>query len=113
MVANTETHEETIIQEYTLRQYGNITHDLNSNDLKMIQTIKKLRTKYSDELSKRKHICVLNEPVQPIFDSKIKKTEKKNTPSCTSCTATKMNGDVCGAKLKSGNMFCLRHMPKK
>jgi len=106
-----------IVSEYAIRQYGSATAILNDFDIKMVDVIKKLRSKYANELSQRKHIIVLKEPVKQIEEitNEVVKNSKLNEPKTKVllCCAIKMNGDVCGAKLKDNNEFCLRHMPKK
>ena len=106
---------ETISDEYKLRNKINVLTDY---DVKLVQSILKLRKNYSNELENRKCSVFLKEPIETsIFDKKNKKqaeTTKKEkleeTPKI--CEAIQMNGNQCKAKSKSGQQYCGRHCKK-
>ena len=104
---------ESITEEYKLR--NNLT-ELTTYDVKLINSIKKLREGYENELSKRKCSIFLKEPiVVSVFDknNKEKETSKNNEKTCSSiCQAIQMNGKACTAKTKDGSTFCGRHIKK-
>ena len=60
---------------------------------------------------------------RPITTSKIKliefqqikklKQDQQNTIKVNCCTWVKLNGQPCGAKLKWGNCYCMRHLKMK
>jgi hypothetical protein len=82
-------------------------NDFTDFDLKMIKMLEKVHAKYDEELKNRRHVIIIDtiEP-EPII------LETKKVETCY-CTATKMNGEVCGAKIKSNGSFCGRHMKSK
>ena len=105
---------ESITEEYKVR---NEITELSEYDIKLIKSIKKLRDGYSQELSKRRCIVFLKDPIVfSVFDKKIqekatKKVENTIETDTIICQAIQMNGNQCKAKAKDGK-FCGRHCKK-
>lgn len=108
---------ESITEEYKIR---NAITDLSDYDFKLIKSIFKLKNDYANEISKRKSIIFLKEPIiVSVFDkSNIEKEKKKSEiktkieVSTNICEAVQMNGKNCKSKAKSGEKFCGRHCKK-
>ena len=96
---------------------------LSSDDERLITAIYNLRKNYASDLEKR-HSTILIDAKDVRIAPIIKKNETKNEKVTKSkikdsnqtvqyCQATKMDGNQCTAKAKTGCVFCGRHLPKE
>ena len=94
--------------EYATRSYGkkSSVEQLSDWDFKLIESINKMRISNKEALTKRKCIVFLEDPPEQIIVKPRNVDEKK---TILLCSATKMDGQTCGAKAKPGKCFCGRH----
>lgn len=105
---------------YLKKTYGKIPKTITSFDEKMIKAIILMKSKYGNtnrkstvlvdgvQLEKERTVvqtktCVSTEP---------KPSKKQKVVAICTCKATKLNGELCTAKVKPGLEFCGRHAPK-
>ena len=98
-------------------------------DLKMLNILPKMYKMYETHNNRRSIISLNDEESRQLLmttngktplakekeDSEIEKiTKKVEKIKITSvlCGATKMDGEICGCKVKLGSTFCGRHTPK-
>lgn len=113
--------------KYLIRTYGNANKCMNERSEKnveldeaMIKSIIYLNYKSKVELEKRKcHKFLLK--IEDIPFNSLSITQKpvivtkpkvKEEVEICRCPAITLKGLICGAKLKGGNEFCLRHLNK-
>lgn len=103
--------------------YENLLAKKTTQDQKMIDTIFQAKKRLAEIDQGRHRIKLLDRPpVISVFERKAKQpaaaSPKKKAakaapkPAGATCPATKMDGKVCGAKLKDGKKYCGRHTPK-
>ena len=112
-----------IVKKYIARTYPNQLNfekeNLTEHDLRMIQTMSRLRTSYT-KYSEQRRKTVLSSlkdiektrtsPVANVAPKSAAKLAPKS--AATICRAVKMNGEKCTAKAKNGTLYCCRHSKK-
>tara|TARA_B100001094_G_C18186600_1_gene804187 strand:+ start:1528 stop:1872 length:345 start_codon:yes stop_codon:yes gene_type:complete len=109
-----------ILSDYINRTYPGVENPkLTDFDEKMVATIRRVKAKYAEHersftvLVSREEGYRLQTKTTAILAQPVEKTQN-STPVVQqlTCQAIKMDGCICGAKLKNGNEYCGRHTKK-
>ena len=102
---NTATDIESVKSNYLQRNYNcDDESKLTDKDLKLIESIHKINLKYQDAFKNKKYV-LLYKKVKP----ELVVEPVKPKPVFVLCPATKLDGNICNAKLKPGKCYCGRH----